>query len=124
MAKSNGQIGTLTQSELETLGKVIGEAFAAKMIEYRSNEYWHRMGGKVTAVFGPNYVFTGRLVKETEQTIVLADVVQVYETGDHQSAGGDWEAISEEMIFPKTAICNVGVTSWSRAEKLGKRSKS
>ena len=64
--------------------------------------------GKRIAVFGPNYIWTGRFVQETEHTVTLENVNQLFETGSHKTEDTENERICDTMTFFKAAICNIG----------------
>jgi len=77
-----------------------------------TSEY-HSLLGKWVGLYGPNYIWTGKLVEETKNTLVLEECQQVYETREHSASNADREMCSPRMIFPKSAICNVGETKWA-----------
>lgn len=68
--------------------------------------------GSRVAVFGPNYIWTGNFVEETDDTVVLDDVNQLFETGPHTTKETEHERICDTMVFYKSAICNVGNPLW------------
>lgn len=79
----------------------------------RECEEYRQLYGKWVGLYGPNYIWTGRLVRETEKTIVLEQCQQVYETREHSASNADREMCAPFMIFPKSAICNIGETKWA-----------
>ena len=78
-----------------------------------ANDTLKKFHGKRVAVFGPNYIWTGDLVEETDDTIVLSDVNQLFETGPHTTVETEHERICENMVFYKSAVCNVGDPLWT-----------
>ena len=72
--------------------------------------------GKRVALFGPNYIWTGNLVQETEHTITLTNVNQLFETGSHKTEDTENERICDTMTFFKAAICNIGDPIWTNDE--------
>jgi hypothetical protein len=80
----------------------------------REAEEYKRLHGQYVAIYGPNYIWTGLLVGETENVIHLQDCQQVYETREHSAANADREPCSELMLFPKSAVCNIGATKWAQ----------
>jgi hypothetical protein len=79
----------------------------------QNTEYAPLMG-KHVGLYGPNYIWTGKLTHETEGTITLEECYQVYETREHNASNADKELCSPLMIFPKSAICNVGEVKWAQ----------
>lgn len=75
--------------------------------------------GKRVAVFGPNYIWTGNLIEETDNTVELQDVNQLFETGPHTTKETEHEKICENMVFFKSAICNVGDPIWTDDANTG-----
>jgi hypothetical protein len=71
---------------------------------------------KRIAVFGPNYIWTGNLVQETEHTVTLTNVNQLFETGSHKTEDTENERICDTMTFFKAAICNIGDPIWTNDE--------
>lgn len=68
--------------------------------------------GKRIAVFGPSFIWIGRLTRETPRCITLDDVYQIYTTGQHDQNSPDKERICDVMVIEKNSICNVGATIW------------
>lgn len=85
----------------------------------RTDEY-KPLHGKHVAIFGPNFIWSGLLAEETETTLVLHDVSQVYNTGAHNEVKAEREYMSPLQIFPKTSICNIGTTKWATPLKASK----
>ena len=69
--------------------------------------------GQRVAVYGPNFIWRGKLVSVSEYAIVLDDCYQIFETGAHQTSDCESELVGDGMIFQKSAICNCGVTKWA-----------
>ena len=77
-----------------------------------------KLGSRI-AVFGPNYIWTGDFVEETEDTIAITDVNQLFETGPHTTIETEHERICDTMVFYKSAICNVGDPIWTADGNVG-----
>ena len=69
--------------------------------------------GKRIAIYGPNYIWRGELKEVNGKFLVLSDVYQVLDTGDHDTEVCESERISDEQVFPVSAICNVGPAKWA-----------
>lgn len=80
--------------------------------------------GSRVAVFGPNYIWTGNLVEETDDTITLDDVNQLFETGPHTTKETEHERICDTMVFYKSAVCNVGNPIWVDDANVDKTKKT
>lgn len=83
--------------------------------KHKDNELAH-FHNKRIAVFGPNYIWTGNLVQETDNTVTLENVNQLFETGSHKTSDTENERICNTMTFFKAAICNVGDPIWTDDE--------
>jgi hypothetical protein len=73
--------------------------------------------GKHVGLYGPNFIWTGKLHAVTEESVVLTDVCQVYETNAHSDNAADCEKINDYMVFPRNNICNIGIANWAKPKK-------
>lgn len=69
--------------------------------------------GQRIAVYGPNFIWRGLLVKVDKRSITLDDVYQIFDTGKHGSSTCEDERMSDRQVFPIAAICNAGPTEWA-----------
>jgi hypothetical protein len=88
--------------------------------------YSRYLMGKRVSIYGPNFIWTGKFVGESDDAIVLEHVSQIYDTNSHAECEPDLEWITDVMIYPKCAICNIGTSRWAQkvpevpAQKDGK----
>ena len=99
------EINDLTIGDLQRLVSAFGS---------KSNQEYRKLHGKKVAVYGPNFIWTGTLASETEKTILLTDVHQIYDTNSHSDDKADGERIADEMFHSKDAIINIGETKWAK----------
>ena len=69
--------------------------------------------GQYIAIYGPNYIFTGKLAGVTPDCLYLDDVWEVFTTGEHRVESFEGEFFSESQSFSRCAVCNCGPTPWA-----------
>ncbi len=78
----------------------------------RRSSYLELLGRRV-AVYGPNFIWIGKLSGVSTETIALADVSQVDDTNSHGESSATSEWISDVMIFERAAVCCVVPAKWA-----------
>jgi hypothetical protein len=75
-------------------------------------DYAHFLDKRV-AVFGPNFIWTGKLTGVTHETLFIEDVHQVYDTGPHDTDDFSGSRICDSMVLERAAVCNVCAPIWA-----------
>jgi hypothetical protein len=91
---------------------VLSDAGFTELADDYRNVYGRFIGQRI-AIYGPNYIWRGKLESVTPTALVLSDVWQVYETRDHSTSECESERISDIQVFERNAICNAGPTTWA-----------
>lgn len=98
--------------DYQVAADALADAGFTELADDFRNVYARFIGQRI-AVYGPSFIWRGKLESVTPTALVLSDVWQVFETGDHGTPDSEGERMADVQVFEKSAICNAGPTRWA-----------